>query len=100
MLHAMVQDHRTYGPGEANFKGFYHIRGWWHLSYVTWAIYTHFRSHSPWKFRMDLPSGLLRCINIVDGWTPVHEYTISSPGEPTAHVSYKLLILVIFGSVL
>ena len=25
MLHAKFQDHRTYGSGEEDFKGFYHI---------------------------------------------------------------------------
>ena len=28
MLHAKFQDHRTYGSGEEDFKGFYHIWAW------------------------------------------------------------------------
>ena len=29
MLHAKVQDHRTSGSGEEDFKGFYHKWAWW-----------------------------------------------------------------------
>ena len=29
MLHAKFQDHRTYGSGEEDFMGFYHIWAWW-----------------------------------------------------------------------
>ena len=28
MLHAKIQDHRTSGSGEDDFKGFYHIWAW------------------------------------------------------------------------
>ena len=29
MPHAKFQDHRTFGSGEEDFEGFYHIWAWW-----------------------------------------------------------------------
>ena len=62
MLHAKVQDHKTYGSGEEDFLKAFTI--YWHggqLGHVTWTIYINFSPPFPRRlhiiFGFDWPSG-------------------------------------------
>ena len=61
MLHAKFQDHRTYGSGEEDFKGFTIYGHGGHHGYVTWPIYIKFGSPFPRLLHIEIgfdwPSG-------------------------------------------
>ena len=62
MLHAKFQDHRTYGPGEKDFKVVFIIYGHdGHLGHVTWTIYIKFCSPFPRRLHIIFGFDWPRC---------------------------------------